>query len=143
MPGADNSLKISVQYYEPRVQCSGTVAPSLLPSCQNIVDTMPADKIMTTWGPEDDPLAHTKLPMTLFSRKSTLLCPFQTMMQWMTKLIMQHPVDRRCKLTITDDGRPDTFSRYQFWTAAVALVGICVRGEQVGLRKNLGKSQGP
>ncbi len=48
--------------------------------------------------------------------------------------------DRRCKLTISTDGRTDTAARYQFWTAAVALTGLCVKGGQAGMRTNLGES---
>lgn len=114
--GGDDNLNIVVLKYEPQVQCSGTVSPSLLSSCQNIVDIMPASKDFTTWGPQDDPLAVIKLPLTYYS------------------------VDQRCKLSIRTDGSTDTFSRYQFWTAAVALTGICVRGGHVGMRGDLGLS---
>lgn len=85
-PGGDKNLMVAVMNYEPRVQCSGTVAPSLLSSCQNIVDTMPVSRSFTTWGPEDDPLAVVKLPLTYFSRKSTGFSPFQKMMHRMTQL---------------------------------------------------------
>ena len=51
------------------MQCSGTVEPSLLSSCQNIVDTMSASRDFTTWGPHDDPLAVVKLPLIFHSRE--------------------------------------------------------------------------
>ncbi|CAF9927191.1 hypothetical protein IMSHALPRED_007149 [Imshaugia aleurites] len=114
--GGDNNLNIIVEKYEPQVQCSGAVSPSLLSSCQNIVDTMPASRDFTTWGPPDDPLAVVKLPLTYYS------------------------LDRRCKLSIRTDGLTDTYSRYQFWTTAVALTGICVRSGRVGVRDHLGLS---
>ena len=85
-PGGDNNLVVSVQIYEPQVQCSGAVSPSLLSSCQNIIDTMPADKSFTTWGPQNDPLAHMELPLTLYSRKSTRGFPFQKTLQQMARL---------------------------------------------------------
>lgn len=44
-------------------------------------------------------------------------------------------------MRISTDGSTDTFSRLQFWTVAVALTGICVRGGQVGMRGNLGKCE--
>lgn len=49
-------------------------------------------------------------------------------------------VDRQCKLSILTDGSTDIYSRYQFWTGAVALTGVCVRGGQMGVRHGLGKS---
>ena len=49
-------------------------------------------------------------------------------------------VDRRCKLSIRTDGATDTSARFQFWTVAVALTGVCVRGGQMGTRDHLGKS---
>ena len=67
--GGDNNLAVAILKYEPQVQCSGTVAPSLLSSCQNIVDIMPASTDFTTWGPQDDPLAAVKLPLTFYSRE--------------------------------------------------------------------------
>lgn len=114
--GGDHNLGVVVWKYEPQVQCSGTVSPSLLSSCQSLVNIMPASRDFTTWGPEGDPLAVVKLPITYYS------------------------VDQRCKLSISTDGRTDTFSRYQFWGVAVALTGICVRGRQVGMQGNLGLS---
>lgn len=38
------------------------------------------------------------------------------------------------------DGHTDTESRYNFWTAAVVLTGVCIRNGQVGLGEGLGKS---
>ena len=72
--GGDNNLSIIVAKYEPQVQCSGAVPASLLASCQNIVDTMPASRDFTTWGPESDPLAVVKLPLTYYSRESIHSC---------------------------------------------------------------------
>lgn len=90
VPGIVHSLKVGVHDYEPRVQCTGAVAPSLLSSCQNIIDTMPADKRFTTWGPQDDPIAHMKLPLTYYSRKSSQLLPSHESIQQMTRLIINN-----------------------------------------------------
>lgn len=49
-------------------------------------------------------------------------------------------VDQKCKLSIRTDGATDTFARFQFWTVAVALTGVCVRSGQIGTRNHLGKS---
>ena len=122
------------------MKCFRTVDPSLLSSCQNIVDTMSASRDFTTWGPHDDPLAVVKLPLVFYSREFIrfFLPKFQ---HWMTRLIeMMHLEDGRCRMNIRTDGRTDTFSMYQFWTVAVALTGICVRGGQAGMRADLGKS---
>lgn len=69
-PGGDNNLSVIVKRYEGPTECSGTVPPSLLSSCQNIVDTMPVSTYFTTWGPAHDPLAVMKLPLAYYSRES-------------------------------------------------------------------------
>lgn len=140
--GGDNDLSVAVLKYEPKqVQCSGTVSPSLLSSCQNIVNTMPASMDFTTWGPENDPLAVMKLPLTYHSCEFVyqVLFPKNDASETQVERMM-HLVDQRCKLSIRTAGPTDTFSRYQFWTVAVALTGVCVRNEQVGMRDGLGKS---
>ncbi len=102
---------------------------------------MPASRDFTTWGPQDDPLAIIKLPVTYYSRESTYFPPFPKNDASNDKANRMMPSDdRRCKLTILTDGPTDTFSRYQFWTAAVALTELCVKGGQAGLRTNLGES---
>ena len=50
-----------------------------------------------------------------------------------------YTADRLCKLTISSDGFTDTAARYQFWSAAVALTGVCVRRGQIGRRIQLGE----
>ena len=140
--GGDNNLEVAVEKYEPHVQCSGTVSPSLLPSCQNIVDTMTASTDFTTWGPEDDPLAVVKLPIAYYSRESSAFFPQSHQKGDISNdqaERMTHSVDGRCKLSIRTDGSTDTFSRFQFWSAAVALTGICVRGGQAGRTEDLGE----
>lgn len=48
--------------------------------------------------------------------------------------------DRKCVLKIRSDGRSDTESRYNFWTAAVVLTGVCIRDGQMGFGEGLGES---
>lgn len=102
---------------------------------------MSANRSFTTWGPEDDPLAVVKLPVSYYSRELTRKSPppkSNVLDDQVDRMMFL--VDRRCKLSIRTDGRTDTFSRYQFWTVAVALTGVCVRSGQGGTRGDLGKS---
>ena len=48
-------------------------------------------------------------------------------------------MDGKCKSSIYTDGATDTFSRYQFWSVAVALTGVCVRNGQAGEQVHLGR----
>ena len=137
--GGDHNLNIVVEKYQPQVRCSGAVSPMLLSSCQNIVDTMSTSRDFTTWGPENDPLAVMKLPVSYYSRTFTHICSSQNEVSKDQVDRMTQLVDRRCKMSIRTNGPTDTASRYQFWTVAVALTGICVRSGQSGTRDNLGK----
>ena len=112
--GGDNGLVIIIMKLSLHTQCSGTVAPSLLSSCQNLLDVMPASLDYETWGPPDDPLAGVKLPLSYYSQ------------------------DRHCKLTINSDGHTDTACRYQFWSWATIVTNSCVRHGQMGLLENIG-----
>lgn len=43
-------------------------------------------------------------------------------------------------MKIGTDGHTDTESRYNLWTAAVVLTGVCIRNGQAGFGEGLGKS---
>lgn len=51
-----------------------------------------------------------------------------------------HTEDRKCIMKIRSDGQSDTESRYNFWTAAVVLTGVCIRDGQMGFGEGLGRS---
>ena len=92
--GSDRNLDILVLKPDGRPQCSGSVSPSLIPSCQNLLDIMPAGQKFEVWGPADDILPpDITLPKTYYSREFFQLdsfsppIPFTKTSDPLTKLI--------------------------------------------------------
>ena len=71
--GGDNSLQVSLSKQTLGAICYGGMSSALERSCKSIVDNMPLDDILRTFGSTGGQGGTVKLPYTLVSRG---FCPY-------------------------------------------------------------------
>ena len=67
--GGDNCIQVSLSRQKLDVICYGAWASTLLASCRNVVDTMPLDDVVRSFGIAIPQAASIKLPLVLVSRE--------------------------------------------------------------------------
>ena len=70
--GGDNCIQVSLSRQKLNVVCYGAWAPSLQASCRSIVDTMPLDDVVRSFGIAIPQVGSIKLPFVLVSREFDL-----------------------------------------------------------------------
>ena len=126
-------LYSTVSSYTPQVFCTRPIFVSIQSSCQNILNTMPVSQEEFTFGPQSNPSARVKLPLTIRSCEwlSTACSNLAKLADNISK------ADKQCEMTVQTFVTTDVTSWYDIWAVGVAINGMCVRighnGEQFGI----------
>lgn len=115
--GYDNQLAVVMGSYNAPsgIQCQGKLPAPY--SCEVVLEEMPADTTVQTFGPRADVSVTVPLPYTF------------------------RPADNRCQIRIfstSSTSASDKALWYEVWEATVAIWSVCVRNYKGGSLHNLG-----